>query len=63
MSRYKKYCEPCDQAVVPAKDGDCPHCGAGLTPIPRENPRERYEDDGCGEVAHPGDFLKDRLAE
>lgn len=34
MSR-KKYCEMCDKAVVPANDGDCPLCGAGLVTIPK----------------------------
>jgi hypothetical protein len=30
-----KFCEPCERTVAPAADGDCPWCGAGLTPIPR----------------------------
>jgi hypothetical protein len=37
------YCEMCDRPVKPAKDGDCPHCGAGLSVFPRERDRD---DDG-----------------
>jgi len=55
VSGYRKFCEPCERTVEPAADGDCPHCGAGLTPIPRErNPREKNDDDGI-EYGHPRD--------
>jgi hypothetical protein len=53
MSRY--YCELCDQPVTPAKDGDCPHCGAGLSVMPIDNPREKDDDDGR-EYADPRDY-------
>jgi hypothetical protein len=36
-----KFCEPCDRRVMPAADGDCPWCGAGLTAIPRPRKAKR----------------------
>ena len=50
----RKYCGACDEAIVPASDGDCPMCGGPLEVIPRENPRERGDDDGI-EYADPRD--------
>ncbi len=49
----KKYCGMCDDLFVPAKDGDCPECGAGMETWPI-NPREKGEDDGA-EYADPRD--------
>lgn len=41
MSGYRKFCEPCERTVKPAADGDCPHCGAGLTRLPRTKTSRR----------------------
>jgi uncharacterized Zn finger protein (UPF0148 family) len=53
----KHYCELCDCPVTPAKDGDCPLCGAGIT-VYRQG-RDRHDDDGV-EYADPRDFLAGR---
>ncbi len=58
MSR-KKFCEMCYEMVVPAKDGDCPECGAGLTAV-KSDPREWNEDDGL-QYADPRDRRDERL--
>lgn len=56
----RKYCVPCEATVYPAKDGDCPNCGAGLDTLPREDQREKGDDDGR-EYGHPADAIAERL--
>lgn len=38
-----KFCEPCERRVVPAADGDCPWCGAGLTAIRRRRKPKKQQ--------------------
>ncbi len=51
----KKLCEMCIKAVTPAKDGDCPFCGAGLQPIPRGGDRDLWR--GSEKASHEAERM------